>query len=67
MERSEHGFAKAVHVRVPRRLYEQLDRLAADLKMSRSDVLREAIRKGLPAMVEQHPPGRGSEDSSGRE
>ena len=67
MERSEKGFGKAVHVRVPSRLYEQLDRLAADLKMSRSEVLREVIEKGLPAIVEQHPPGRGSEDSSGRE
>ena len=67
MERNKQGFGKAVHVRVPGRLYEQLDRLAAELKMSRSEVLREVIEKGLPAIVEQHPPDRGSKDSSGRE
>ncbi len=67
MERNEQGFGKAVHVRVPSRLCEQLDRLAADLKMSRSEVLREVIEKGLPAIVEQHPPDRGPEDSTGRE
>ncbi len=67
MERDEKGLPEEVHVRVSNQLYEQLGRLAADLKMSRADVLREAIRKGLPAMVEQRPPGRGPEDSSGRE
>ena len=67
MERGEKGLTEEVHVRVSSRLYEQLGRLAADLKMSRADVLREAIRKGLPAMAEQHPPGRDSEDSSGHE
>lgn len=66
MERSEQRLTGAVHVRVSSELYEQIDRLAADLGMSRSEVLREAIRKGLPAIGEEHPPGRGSEDSSGR-
>ena len=67
MERKEQGFGKAVHVRVTRQLYEQLDRLAADLKMSRSEVLREVIEKGLPTIGEQESPDRGSDDSSGRE
>ena len=63
----EKGLTQEVHVRVSSRLQEQLDRLAADLKMSRSDVLREVIEKGLPAIVEQHRSGRSSDDSSGRE
>ena len=57
---------EAVHVCVSGRLYEQVGRLAADLGTSRSEVLREAIRKGLPAVVERRRPGRGSEDSPGR-
>ncbi len=66
MKRGGQRLTEAVHVRVSGRLYEQVGRLAADLGMSRSEVLREAIRKGLPAVVERRRPGRGSEDSSGR-
>ena len=65
MERGGRRLTEAVHVRVSGRLYEQIGR-PADLRMSRSEVLRGAIRKGLPAVVERHPPGRGSEDSPGR-
>ena len=66
MERGERRLTEAVHVRVSGWLYEQVGRVAAELRMSRSDVLRRAIEKGLPAVVEQHRPGRDSEDSSGR-
>ena len=46
MERGGQRWTEAVHVRVSGRPYEQVGRLAADLQMSRSEVLRGAIRKG---------------------
>ena len=67
MERSEKESTQEVHVRVSSQMYEQVGRLAADLGMSRAELLRIAIQKGLPAIGEQHPPGRDSEDSSGGE
>ena len=66
MERGGERLARTVQVRVPGRLYEQVDRLAADLRVSRSEVLRGAIRKGLPAVAGRRGPGRSSEDASGR-
>ena len=65
MERSGERLTEAVHVRVSGWLNEEVGRVAEELRMSRSDVLRRAIEKGLPAVVEQHRPGRGWEDSSG--
>ena len=65
MERRERRLIRAVHLRVPGRLCERVDRLAAELKVPRSEVLREAIEKGLPA-VAQRSRGRVAEDSSGR-
>ena len=67
MERSEKESTQEIHVRVSSQLDEQIGRLAADLGMSRAEVLRVAIEKGLPAIGEQHPSGQGSEDSSGGE
>ena len=47
MQHSERRFAKALRVRVSRGLYDHVDKLAADLGVSRSEILRNAIRRGV--------------------
>ena len=66
MAPSEQRLTKAAEVRVSSRFCERVDRFVTDLQVSGSDVLPGATRKGLPAIAEQHAPGRGLEDSSGR-
>ena len=54
MEQGERRFAKALRVRVSRGLYDHIDKLATDLCVSRSEVLRDAIRRGVVVLKRQH-------------
>jgi len=56
MEHSERRFAKAIRVRVSRGLYDHVDKLATDLGVSRSEVLRHAIRRGVVFIERQRSP-----------
>ena len=56
MQQGERRFAKAVRVRMSRVLYDHVDRLAADMGVSRSEVLRSAIRRGVVVLERQHAP-----------
>ena len=56
MQHSERRFAKALRVRVSRGLYDHVDKLAADLGVSRSEILRNAIRRGVVFLERQHAP-----------
>jgi len=47
MQQGERRFAKAIRVRVSRGLYDHIDKLATDLCVSRSEVFRDAIRRGV--------------------
>ena len=50
-DRLEQRFDKALRIRVSQAMCECVDRLAADLNEPRSEVLREAIRRGLVSML----------------
>lgn len=50
-DRLEHRFDKALRIRVSQAMCERVDRLAADLDEPRSEVLREALRRGLLSML----------------
>lgn len=50
-DRLEHRFDKALRIRVSQAMCEHVDQLATDLNEPRSEVLREALRRGLLSML----------------